>query len=308
MINSLDASAQAFVANVSRLQDRVSEANRQITSGDRVSTPADAPDQISPLLELRSIRAHNQQILTGLGLAKDDANSADSALSTAIQLMDRARTIATQGASTSVTSDTRQTLAQEVQSLQEQIVNLSRTAVQGQYIFSGDQGGRPMYRFDPTVTNGVVQLTTADTTAKVEDPAGGSFSATKVSSEIFDTRDAADNTLAAPDNVFAALNNLRLGLLANDSDAIANAGDSLQLASTHLNAMEAFYGDVQTRIQDATTYANQRDVQLQTSISGIQDADPVSAALELSQANNQLQAAFEARAHFRQNSLFDYLS
>jgi flagellar hook-associated protein 3 FlgL len=308
MINSLDASAQSFVANIQRLQNRVADANRQITSGNRVSTPADAPDQISPLLELRAIRAHNQQILTGLGLAKDDADSADSALSTAIQFMDRARTIATQGAGSTTTSDTRQLLAQEVQSLQEEIVNLSGTVVRGQYIFSGDQSGSPMYSFDPTAPNGVVQVTTAGATAKVEDPAGGSVSAAKVASEIFDTRDTTDNTLAAPDNVFAALNNLRLGLLANDTDAIANAGSSLQLASTHLNAMEAFYGDVQTRIQDATTYANQRDVQLQTSISGIQDADPVSAAIELSQANNQLQAAFEARAHFRQNSLFDYLS
>ena len=308
MISSLDPSSQSFINDVSRLQARVAAANRQLTSGLRVSDPADAPDQISPLLELRSIREHNQQVLTGLGLAKSDADSADSALATAIQLMDRARTLATQGASSTQTSDSRQVLAQEVQSIQEQMVNLSRTTVRGRFIFSGDQSGNPLYSFDATATNGVVQLSTVQATAKVEDPAGGAFNAAKTASDIFDTRDATDNTQPAPDNVFAALNNLRLGLLANDTDATGAAGDSLQLASTHLNSMEAFYGGVQSRIQDATNYANQHDVELQSRISSIQDADATSAALELTQANNQLQAAFEARANFRQNSLFDYLS
>ena len=308
MISSLDASGQSFIADVDRLQARAAEANRQITSGSRVSTPADAPDQISALLELRAIREHNLQILNGLSAAKSDADSADTALATAIQLMDQARTIATQGASSTQTTDSRQVLAEQVQQIQEQMVNLSRTTVQGRYIFSGDQSGSPLYSFDPTVPNGVVQLATSEATTKVEDPAGGAFSAAKVASEIFDTWDSTDPTLAAPDNVFAALNNLRLALLANNTDDIATAGDSLKLASTHLNYMEAFYGGVQSRVQDATDYANQRDVQLQTRIGAIEDADVTSAAIELTQANNQLQAAFEARAHFRQSSLFDYLS
>jgi len=259
------------------------------------------------LLELHAIRSHNQQILTGLGQAKSDADSADSALATAIQLMDHARTLAMQGASPTQTSDSRLVLAQQVQSIQEQMVNLSRTTVQGRYIFSGDQSSGPLYSFDPTAANGVVRIATAEATSKVEDPAGGSFSAAKVAGEVFDTRDSTDGTLPDSDNVFAALNNLRLALLSNTVDEVAAAGDSLKLASTHLNNVAAFYGDVQDRIQDATEYANQRDVQLQTRIGAIQDTDATAAALELTQASNQLQAAYEARAHFRQSSLFDYL-
>src|SRR2546430_12297364 len=133
MITSLDSAAESFLADISRLQERISDANRQISSGLRVSAPADAPHQVSPLLELRATLVHNQQILTGLGFAKTDADSADSALATAIQFMDRARTLATQGANSTQSSDARQVMAQEIQSIQEQMVNLSRTAVQGRY-------------------------------------------------------------------------------------------------------------------------------------------------------------------------------
>ncbi len=308
MISSLDASSQSFIADVNRLQERLSDANRQITSGVRVETPADAPDQISPLLELRAVREHNQQVLKGLDMAKSDAENADGALATAIQLLDRARTLATEGANSTQTADTRLVLAQQVQSIQEEIVNLSLTTVQGRYIFSGDQSGSPMYGFDPNSPNGVVQLTTSEATTKVEDPAGGAFVAAKVASEIFDARDSTDPAQPAADNIFAALNQLRTALNENRTENLASAGDSLRLASTRLNYMEAFYGDVQQRIQDATDYANQRDVQLQTRISAIEDTDPTSAALALTQATSQLQAAFEARAHFRQSSLFEYLS
>src|SRR5437870_3095943 len=134
MITGLDPFAESFLIDVARLQQRIADANRQISSGLRIASPADAPDQISPLLELRASLQHNRQILTDLGLAKSYSDGADSAMASAIQLMDRARTLASQGASSTQTSDSRLILAQEIQSIQEEVVSFSRTGVQGRYI------------------------------------------------------------------------------------------------------------------------------------------------------------------------------
>src|SRR5262249_39651418 len=154
-------------------------------SGKKLSVAADAPDQIGALLQLRAVLQHNQQIQANLSLAKANADAADTALSSAIKLMDSALMLANQGTSPNMSATARQSLAQQVQALQEQMVNLSQTAVQGKHIFSVDQDSSPSYALNLTPpppnddgtpglpTNGVDQLLTAQTaTRKIEDPAG----------------------------------------------------------------------------------------------------------------------------------------
>ncbi len=106
---------------------------------------------------------------------------------------------------------------------------------------------------------------------------------------------------------FASLNSLRIALLNNDQTGITNSITSLKAASTHINNAEAFYGSVEDRIQDATTFANQYSTQLQTEIGNTEDADIPSAALQLTQCNTQLQAAFQTQGKMPTQTLFDYL-
>jgi len=307
MITNLDPVSQMFLANVDRIQQQIADANRQVSSGLKISTPSDDPDQIGSLLQLRAAQAHNTQIQSNLTLANADATGADNALSAAIKLMDTALTLAGQGTQVSATAASRQDQAQQVEALQEQMVNASQTSVQGRYIFGGDQDGTAPYSFDITSTNNaVVQNTTAAATAQVEDPAGGSFSAAKTAQEIFDARNA-DGT-PATNNVFAALNNLRIALSNNDPTAIGNAIAPLEQASTQLNAMESFYGSTEDRIQAATDFASSNDVQLKTQISQKEDADVAAEAMALTQDTTQLQAAFEMRAKIPATSLFNYLA
>ena len=81
----------------------------------------------------------------------------------------------------------------------------------------------------------------------------------------------------------------------------------LRASSNHLIAEQSFYGTVQNRIQSADNYASSMSVRLQTQLSQTEDSDVTSAALELTQATTQLQAAFQMRAKMPHNSLFDYL-
>lgn len=307
MITNLDSGSELFLANVDRIQQSLARANQQISSGKRISVASDAPDQIGSLLQLRASLQHNNQIQSNLGLAKSDAETADSALGSAITLMDQALTLGSQGANSTQTADIRQTLALQVQSIQEQMVGISQTTSRGLYIFSGDQPGSPAYKFDATLlaTNPVVLQSNVTATYGIEDPAGGSFAAAKGANEIFDTQNGA---VAAPDNVFAALNNLRLALLGGNVATITAALDPLKQASTHLNSMESFYGRVENRIQDASNFASNHETQITTQISQTEDADITAAALELTQGSTQLQAAFQMRAKLPHTSLFDFLA
>lgn len=305
MISNLSAATELFLADIGRTEQRMAEANRQVSSGKRITVASDAPDQINSLLQLRTTRQRNTQIQSNLELAKTDAEVADSALSSAIKLMDRALTLATQASNSTQDATTRQSTAQEVETLLEQMVSYSQTTVQGRYIFSGDQDGSPAYQLDLATASGVQQLSAAPATRQIEDPAGGSFPAALTAQQIFDSQNTDGS--AAPDNVFAALNNLRTALLSNTQSNITSAIDSITQASTHLNSMEAFYGAVENRIQAATDFAANYGVQLQTQIGQKEDADVTTAAITATQTNTQLQAAFQMQAKMPHTSLFDFL-
>jgi flagellar hook-associated protein 3 FlgL len=306
MQTNLDPEAALFVAQVNRIQQRIADANSQVSSGKRINVASDAPDQIGPLLQLRSDRQRNSQIQTNLALAATEANGADDALSSALKLMDSALSLTAQGASATLDPAGRQTLAQQIQGIQQQMVAYSSTTVEGRYIFSGDQGGTPSYAYDPTAANSVVQLANATSTRLIEDPAGGSFVASLTAKEIFDLTDPISGAPASG-NVFVALSNVVQALQGGDATAVAGTVSALKAATDHLNSMEAFYGNVQNRLQNASAFATKYDTDLQTEISQKEDADITAAALELTQANTQLQAAFQMRAQRPHTSLFNYL-
>jgi len=305
MISNLTPSAEAFLANMARVQRSVEEASRQVSSGKRVNVASDAPDEVDTILQLRADQTRNTQIQSNLALAKTDADAADSALAGAAKLMDRARTLGAQAANFTLDATGRQSIADEIESIQEQMLSISRTTVQGRYIFSGDQDASPAYYLDLTTPTGVSALNISAATRRVEDPAGGSFAVTRGATDIFDARN--DDGTPSTANVFAALNNLRLALTANDTAAINLAATGLQNAADHLNTAEAFYGSVQSRIQDAMNYGENYDVQLKTELSQKEDADVTAAAMTLNQGNIQLQAAFQMQAKMPRTSLFDYI-
>ena len=299
MITNLDPNSELFLANVNRIQERIANSSRQVSSGHKIAEPSDAPDQIDGLLQLRADRERNSQIRSNLSLELTRAQTADGALSSAIKLMDRARTLGTQGATTTATASGRRNMADEVQTLIDEMVACSRTAVQGRFIFSGDAETTPPYQADAASPNGVGRLTGAAATRLLQDPAGGSFAAAKTAQEIFDAPGAS--------NVFGALSSLRAALLGGDPTTIAQATATVQTASLQLNSAQAFYGAVQGRITDAQAFAERYDTQLQTQLSQMEDADVAAAALTLSQSNTQLQAAFQMRAAMPHKSLFDFI-
>jgi len=273
-----------------------------------VNKASDAPQQIGDIFQTRADLANATQAEKNLNLVKAQADAADSALQSAIQLLDTASTLGLQGGGDPATANASQqaTLANQVQGLISQMVAISRTTVDGVYIFSGDQGGKPAYQVDPSSPNGVDRLiTTQAATAEAADATGITFQVAKTAQDLFDKRDASDNF--TPQNVFAALQNLQTALQAGNTTTIAQAVDGIHTASAYLNQQLGFYGAAQNRIDSAITLAQKFQVQDQAQLSNLQDADVPSAALQLTQATTALNAAMSAQAKRPTTSLFDFL-
>ena len=305
MISSLNASAQQFLVDLGRIQKTIGTAEQQLSSGCKVNSPSDAPDQISSILQLYADLDRNTQVKSNLGRLTAETGTAEQSLQTAVQLMDRAKVLASQGAGTAQSADTRASLAGEVGSLMDQLVAISNTVVDNRYIFGGDADQAPPYASDPASPNGVDRLTTALASRQILHPSGTSFAASKTAQEIFDSRNPDDSL--ATDNVFAAVHGLQVALAGNDQAGIASSLAALGSAEDRLNIQLAFYGTVQDKIADANDYAGKLDVRLQTELSSRRDADAVEAITELQRGQTQQQAALTARAQLPRSSLFDFL-
>jgi flagellar hook-associated protein 3 FlgL len=100
---------------------------------------------------------------------------------------------------------------------------------------------------------------------------------------------------------------LRSALLNNDSTGISSALNTLGTSATYFERQLAFYGNTQNKVADATSYGSSLELNLQTQISNIQDADSTQAILELTQAQTAQKAALQSKAAVPVTSLFDFL-
>lgn len=302
MLTNLDASSAQFLSSVNGIQRRMEQAQRHIASGKRITQVSDDPDQISSLLAARASLASAQQTSANLTRVQTEVNAAEKALGQASSALERARVLGTQGANSTQTAATRATLATEVGAVLEQLVGLSRTTIEGRYIFSGDQDLTPPYSIDLTQTPPVSAYAGGTTnTREIQHPNGSRFTVSRTAAQIFDTADPATN-------VFQTVTALRAALLADDDAALSTALDNLASAAPYLERMLAYYGATQNKVAEAVSYGRKLELDLTSEIAEIENTDITEAILELQQAQTQQQAALQSRAQFTNRSnLFDYL-
>jgi flagellar hook-associated protein 3 FlgL len=305
MIPGLSAANSQFVTNVDNLQTQLSNTQEQLSSGLSVNQASDAPEDLGDIFQSRAGLASANQEIQNLTNVQAIVNTGDSSLQTAIQLMQNALTMGAQGSNSNVSAATQQGLATQVQSLLSQMVGLTQAQVNGVYIFSGDDSGSPPYQLDPASPTGVQQLTTASETQEIADPNGVTFPIALTAQQVFDAQDAMGNPTSQ--NAFAALNDLALALQSGNTANISAAIDNVTSASAYLNQQLSFYGTAQNRVTSALNLAQKFQVQDQTQLSSLQDANVAQLAVQLSQETTSLDAALSAQAKRPTSSLFDFL-
>lgn len=303
---TINGANQGYLASLQLTQQQMEQAQAQLSSGYRLQKPSDDSAAISQIYELQTQIAFNQQTQKNLNGAATELSAADSALQSSIQALTSAVTIAAQGANSSYTAEQRANLAIQVQSIQQSLVSLSQTQVNGSYIFSGDKSTQPLYQLDDTQPNGVQQLATATNTRAIQDINGTTIATARTATTIFDAQDSSGNPVSG--NVFAAVQSLITALQNNDASAIASASDSIKAANEYLNGQLAFYGTAENRVADANQLAQKFLVQEQGDLGDVQNADVPTAALQLTRAQTQQQAALAVEAKIQQQpNLFSML-
>jgi flagellar hook-associated protein 3 FlgL len=300
MLSSLDPASLAFLNGLNQIQARSLRAQQQLTSGRRINSVSDAPSDIPLLVETQSELNHAQQINQNLASVKAEVDGSQSAVASAEALVERAQSLGTQGQSGFVTAESRQQIAQELGGVLQQLVGVADTSIGGRNVFSGDSDQTVPYTIDLTKNNPISAYGGTPSTRQVELPDGTTIPVAKTAQDLFDSPNAQTN-------VFQSINNLRLALLNNDQAGIDAALPTVRGSGDYLNSQLSFYGQAQNQVDQGATTGATLVTQLQTRLSGIQDADLTQSITEFTQANTAEQAALSSRAKLPRGSLFDYL-
>jgi flagellar hook-associated protein 3 FlgL len=294
----LSPSTQQFLDRLADTTRRMERAQNQISSGKKITSASDDPDQVSTLLQTRAELESCQQVEKNLGRVKTEVDTAEQALTAADQLLQDARSAAAQGASTTVTQETRNILAGQIQSMMEHMASIANTSVEGRYVFSGDSDSSPAFALDFTQTPPYGAYLGSASSRQVLTSDGSTFIASLSGGTLFD----------APGNsVFGALDQLRTALLSGVDTNITAASQNLSSVEDYLGTQHAAYGAVQTRVNSAVNVASKREVTLKTQVGNIEDADLSTAIVEFTKASTDRNAALQAQAQMPRKSLFDYL-
>jgi flagellar hook-associated protein 3 FlgL len=301
MISSLDPESLRFLSGLNQIQQRSERAQRELTSGLKINTISDAPDQIGSLWQNRWELDNAKQLDANLGRVKAEVDGAQTALSSAVTLVQQAEVLGSQAATGTATAQDRAVIAGQIGDILQRLVGVANANVEGRYIFSGNNDQQPPYSVDLTQANPVSPYQGSAATRQVQNWDGARITVGKTAQEIFDAPNQQQN-------VFVVVANLRTALLNNDQAGITSAATDLQTAGSYLNLQLASYGGLQNQLTGSLDSGKTRETQLQTALSGIQDADLTQAVSELNQAQLQQQAALQSRAKLPRTTLFDYLA
>jgi len=300
MISSYGAATDRFLSSMRDLNTRLERAQARVASGKKLVSPSDGPDSVSTLLQTRTDLSHLAQLQSNLNRLNTEVGSADQAIQNAIQLMDNARTLAMTGASGFQSQETRNGIADQLLSVEQRMLGIANTQVDGRYIFSGDTDSVAPFGIDMTQSPPYGPYQGTVSTRQALNPTGVTFPTGLDGETVFANQDPAKNVLAG-------LEAMRQALLSGDQTAMNKALAPLAGLSTHLNTMLTWYGNVENQITEATKTATTLTLRLNTEKSNLEDADLTESIVELQQLKYTQAAALEVRGKLPKTTLFDYL-
>ena len=290
-INFSTASITANVkSEIGKIGAQLREAESIALTGMAVSAPSDAPEvwpQVDKLLagiQDQSAYQDNVNDATTLMATADDAlNAVGDVISRVLEL---SITMATE----TVGADDRANAAIEVAALQEELVALSNTSVNGRYIFGGtDYGSAP---YDAT---GAYLGTNDTATILVAD------------GQTVDVGWVGDDVFNSGVDIFGALDDLEAALLANDTSVISDAVTNFTSAGEQISTARTQIGYEWSTALDAASLAANLEVTMTEQYNNLVGADPVEAYTNLANLQFTYEAALQVASSAIGTSLFSYL-
>lgn len=291
---------RAALTNLQATQSRLAVMQERASSGKMITKASDDPAKAADAMALRKEQQAAAQYARNIQDGISWLTSVDTAITTSVTQLNRARDLVVRGANSGATNaEAREALAVELEGIRESLASQANTTYLGRSVFAGTADG-PAYTRD-TVTgdytyNGspgtVERRTGAGTTVRVD--ADGAA--------VFGTNNDPD----APDaSVYALLTDIAAKLRAGedvqaDIAKIDTRRDKMLSEVTGIGART-------NQLEGAKEILAHKAMSLKGDLSAVEDIDLPATLIELQMQEVAYQAALGATARVLQPSLLDYL-
>jgi flagellar hook-associated protein 3 FlgL len=285
-----DMSQRHVLSDLRRVQERLANAQSQVSGGKRIEKPSD-----DPLGAERAMRLNDQLESTGAyRTAVDESRSwldaTDSALSSLNDVVQHVRELTLQAANGSTSDAGRQSIKAQIDQLAEEAKHTLNSAYDGRYIFSGTATDTAPYS---AATGDAYQ---GDASPVVRQIGPG------VSVQVNVT---GDDVLAG---LLPTLRTLSAHLAANDTASLGTTDlQAIDAGFDNLTAKRGLVGAITNRVDAAGARLDDTTDITTAFLADTQDADLPQALTDLSAQQAALQAALRGGATLIQPSLMDFL-
>ena len=291
---------------MSSVQSNLTQTQAQLAQGKQIINASDAPNQAATIQRMKSILSRQESYQSSLNTVKARLQGEDSTLQSVSELLIRAKEVAVQGANDTLNTGDRKALANEMQSLRDQMLSLANTRdSNGNFLFAGSRvkqpafaetaNGSPVYMGDQTRMN-----------VRVGDQQNIPINRTGTDAFVPVARLDKDGSTVGV-GFFQVMDNLIAGLnTANGSDIRRGAGelDNLQQG---LSLAHAQVGTNLNMVDQQTSIIEDTTLNLKSTLSSIEDLDYASAITKMNQQMLSLEAAQASFAKVSQLNLFNYI-
>ncbi len=289
--------SQVSLASILEQQSELLRAQQQLSSGRKILSPSDDPAGARKVLDLNDIITTFEQFQRNSDAAGFSLSLEDSVLTSATDLLQRARELTIQGLNDTQGADERKNIASEIRQLQDQLISLANTQdSDGQYIFggynstnipfSGDGAGNFTYAGD----QGQKLLQISSTRQIAAGDSG---------------YDVFMNLPGTTANAFDTLYNLASSM---DADAPTQASlNDLDAIMKNFQTIRASVGARQNAAENQKTVNDDLIYSSKEILSNTQDVDIAEAVIELNKRLTGLQAAQQTYTKIQGLSLFNFL-
>lgn len=301
------------LSNLDRQRAQLARTQEQASSGLRINRPSDDPLGAGAAVTLRAGRDAIRQLVRNGSGARARVAAAENAFANVNNVLIRARELAIAGANATQDGVTRAQIAEEVRGLHASILSEANTRFGGAYIFAGFASDAPPFELvgafvePPPSAPGVAFVGDAnEIQVQIEEAVSVTIGAN--GQRAFQGDGDGDGAPdAGSEDVFAVLGDLWEALSSDDQAATAAVLPRIDVALDQLSSERTRLGAVATRIENASERLARRELDLETRLSEVQDADLARVVSNLVREESALEAGLAAMGRLLPPTLLDFL-
>ncbi|SHE46977.1 flagellar hook-associated protein 3 FlgL [Thermoanaerobacter uzonensis DSM 18761] len=284
-----------FLNDYNNNLERLQKNQNMLSTGKRISRPSDDPVAVATSLRIRTDMTRNDAYTKNADDAKSWLDITDTALNQLGSLLQRTRELAVEGSNGTLTQEDMQKIANEIEQLKAQMIQVGNTQYNGRYIFAGFKTTtQPFSETNNSYSgdNGVIEF---------EVGAGGNKIAVNVTGDkVFDVSGGTSQLLTVMDNLKNALDS-------GDHQAVSNLIVDVDKQMENVLAVRAEVGAKSNRIDLIKNRLQDDNYNFTALLSKNEDADLAQVITNLKMDENVYRASLAAGARIMQPSLIDFL-